>query len=134
MVKGRKYRGILTLNPQSFEGRLEIGWAFRGFLPSGSEVWAEVRCGVQNWNWEVGAELGKGSGDREGTIPLQKQRKKKHPQDEYSLYVFPCPLTTDNLPSVICHRLTLGKDEDDQVQKKREGSIGVAKKFIWVFL
>lgn len=76
MVKGGKYRGILTLNPQSFEGRLEISWAFRGFLPSGSEVWAEVRYGVQK---EVGRELGEGSGDREGTILLQKQRKKKHP-------------------------------------------------------
>ena len=77
---------------------------------------------------------GEGWGGREGTIPPQKQRKKKHPQDEYILYVFPCPLPIDNLPSVICHRLTLGKDEDDQVQKRREGSIGEAKKFIWVFL
>ena len=76
VVKGGKYRGILTPNPQSFEGRLEISWAFRGFLPSGSEVWAEVRYGVQK---EVGRELGEGSGDREGTILLQKQRKKKHP-------------------------------------------------------
>ena len=54
VVNGEKYRRILAVNPQSFEGRLEIGWAFREFLPSGSEVWAEVRYGVQK---EVGAEL-----------------------------------------------------------------------------
>ena len=131
VVKGGKYRGILTLNPQSFEGRLEISWAFRRFLPSGSEVWAEVMYGVQK---EVGAELGEGRGRTgKGQSHFRSRGRRNTPQDEYILYVFPCPLTIGSLPSMICRRLTVDKEKDDQVQKKREGTIGVAKKFVRVF-
>lgn len=45
VVKGEKYRGILAVNPQSFEGRLEAELGIWEFLPSGSEVLSRsMRC------------------------------------------------------------------------------------------
>lgn len=98
VVKGEKYRRILAVNPQSFEGRLEIGWAFREFLPSGSEVWAEVRYGVQK---EVGAELGEGRGrSREGTDnPAPKaEEEETPPRMNISCMFFPVPSLLATVP------------------------------------
>ena len=89
VVKGGKYRGILTLNPQSFEGRLEISWAFRRFLPSGSEVWAEVMYGVQK---EVGAELGEGRGGQGRDNPASEaEEEETPPRMNISCMFFPVP-------------------------------------------
>ena len=135
MVKGGKYRGILTLNPQSSEGRLEIGWAFRGFLPSGSEVWAEVRCGVQK---EVGAELGKGGGAGKVQSHPRSRGRRNTPRMNISFMFFPVPSLLTTFPPwsaidwlLVKTRMTKYRKEEKEVLGRLKSSFGFSYNVVW---